>query len=60
MPPMPPSPTTERLAVLVLIVAASVVVACERKNEQGGKSATHVPRQGNPLPPVVPALGIRG
>ena len=56
---MPTSPTPERLAILVLIIA-SVVAACDRKQHDGTKSKSETPRAGGKLPPVVPALGIRG
>lgn len=56
---MPPSPTPERLAILVLIVV-SVVAACDRKQDDGAKTKTEAPHPGGQLPPLVPALGIRG
>lgn len=56
---MAQSPTPERLVVMVLILA-TVVAACERKSESPTKAKTVTPRPGNRLPAVVPALGIRG
>jgi hypothetical protein len=56
---MPPRPTPDRLAILVLIVV-SVVAACDRKHDDGSKVKAATPRPGGTLPPVVPALGIRG
>lgn len=56
---MPPRPAQERLAILVLIVV-SVVAACDRRQDDGAKAKTATPRPGGTLPPVVPALGIRG
>lgn len=56
---MPPRPAQERLAILVLIVV-SVVAACDRKHEDATKAKAATPRPGGTLPPVVPALGIRG
>lgn len=56
---MPPSPTQERLAILVLIVV-SVVAVCDRKHEDPVKAKAATPRPGGTLPAVVPALGIRG
>ncbi len=51
--------TTERLVVLVLIIAA-VATAGERKQIGERHAETAAPRDGHRLPAVVPALGIRG
>lgn len=56
---MPPRPTQERLAILVLIVV-SVVAACDCKHDDLVKAKAATRRPGGTLPPVVPALGIRG
>ncbi|HZW23567.1 hypothetical protein [Noviherbaspirillum sp.] len=59
---MPQSATPERIAILVLVLAATVVAACERRNkhENETKENSALPRAGGRLPAVVPALGIRG
>ena len=56
---MPQRPTPDRLAILVLVVA-TVVAACERQHDHEAKAKAAEPGQGGQLPPVVPALGIRG
>lgn len=57
---MSPRPTPDRLAILVLVVV-SVVAACDRRHDDGSKAKAVTPQPGGgALPPVVPALGIRG